>query len=171
MITMKIEGLEDVKRMLAALPDKLEAKVVRKAVFAGAALLRQGQRQAAPIRTTGGPMKTKSGTRSPGFLKKNIKMRFKKRQGRAVKIYQVGPLGEAFYGRFVELGHAAGKRKKYGRGVTVETGLRMVPAHPFLVPAFNNLTQQMIDTMKGKLIEGALKEGTDLGFKVGNRTA
>jgi len=171
MITMKIEGLEEVNRMLGALPDKIATKVMRKAVYAGAALLRQGQRQVAPIRTTGGPMKTKSGTRSPGFLKKNIKMRFKRRQDRTVKIYQVGPIGEAFYGRFVELGHAAGKRKKYGRGVTPSTGLRMVPAHPFLMPTFDNLTQQIIEKTKDKLVEGALKEGADLGFKISNRTA
>ena len=165
MIELEVKGLDEVNRMLAQLPFRVGKKVIRKATFAGAVLLRQAIKDAAPVR--GGltlKKMSKGGYRSSGFLKKNIRAKLKKRQGPHQVIYMVGPMGQAFYGKFVEEGHAAGKRKKYGRGITEATGLRMVPAHPFIMPTFNNMTTQIITKMVDKLNEGVLKEGKALGF-------
>lgn len=165
MITVQVTGLEEINRGLQSLPGKIARKVLRKGVFAGADLLRGRIEQAAPVRSTGGAMKMSSGgSRGPGYLKKHIGAKFKR--GKFTEAtYRVAPFGQAFYGNFVEQGHAAGKRKKYGRGVTVATGLKMVPAHPFIMPTFNSMTNQIIDRMKEKLSDGIKKEIEEAGLR------
>lgn len=166
MIEFKVLGLEDIRKGLAELPPRVALKVLRKGVYAGAALLRGAVKQAAPVRSYGGQKKMSSGgDRQPGYLKKSIGAKFKKGEGQNVKTYRVGPYGQGFYGYFVEAGHAAGKRKKYGRGVTAQTGLRMVPAHPFIMPVFNSMSNQVVERMKEKLSELIVKEGQEMGFK------
>lgn len=166
MITVQVTGLEEIKKGLQSLPGKIAQKVLRKGVYAGAALLRGAIRQAAPSRTAGREMKMSSGgTRLPGYLKKHIGAKFRKGQGMGAAIYRVAPFGQAFYGNFVEQGHAAGKRKKYGLHVTAATGLKMVPAHPFIMPTFDSMTYQIIEKMKGKLSEGIKREIEGVGLK------
>jgi HK97 gp10 family phage protein len=155
-ITIKVTGLEEINRALDELPRKIASKVLRKGVYSGAALLRGAIKQVAPVRTNTRPIKMSSGGyRDPGFLKKNIKMKYRgKMSGPGEKHYIVGPLGQAFYGRFVEAGHKSGKR---GSG-------KMVPAYPFMIPTFNSMTGQITEKMKEGLTKGIIKEGMDLGF-------
>jgi HK97 gp10 family phage protein len=166
-VTMKVHGLEEINRALGELPAKIANKVLRKGVTAGAMLLRGAIRKAAPKRNEASQKKmSKGGTRGPGFLSKNIGARYRRKVSRFGDIhYGVGPTGQGFYGYFVEAGHAAGKRKKYGRGITASTGLKMVPPHPFILPTFNSMTQQVIDKTKEKLSEGIVKESRDSGFQ------
>lgn len=165
-MTFEVKGLDEVNRALAELPYRIARKILRKGVAGGASLLRSEIRRNTPIRSQGGSKKTKKGERrGPGFLKRHIGYRYlRKRSNRFEVHYSVGPRGQGFYGFFVEEGHAAGKRKKYGRGITKATGLKMVTGHPFIVPSFNRMAAPIVERMKDKMVEGILKEGQKLGF-------
>ncbi len=162
-ITIKVHGLEEINRALGELPGKIANKVLRKGVSAGAMLLRGAIRQVAPVRKEGGAMKD---GRMPGFLKKNIGARYRRKVSQFGNIhYGIGPVGQAFYGYFVEGGHMIGKRKRYGRGIAEHNaGMKRVPPYPFIIPKFNSMTTQIIDRTKEKLSEGIIKESRDLGF-------
>lgn len=171
-VTAKVSGLEEINRALAELPNRIANKVLRKGVAAGAALLRNAIRKNTPVRSRGGEMKiswssSSSASRMPGFLQKNIKSLYRRKASRFGDIhYMVGPVGDAYYGYIVEVGHVIGKRKRYGRGIAeYNAGLKTVPAHPFMQPVFNTMTTQIIDRTKEKLSAGIEKETRDLGFK------
>ncbi len=154
-ITIKVHGLEEINRALWELPGKIANKVLRKGVSAGAMLLR-------------GAIKTASEPRvKTGFLKQHIGARYRRKVSKFGDIhYSVGPVGQAFYGYFVEGGHVIGKRKRYGRGIAEHNaGMKRVPPYPFIIPTFNSMTTQIIDRTKEKLSEGIVKESRDLGFK------
>jgi HK97 gp10 family phage protein len=155
-ITVKVLGLEQINRALDELPRRIANKVLRKGVYSGAALLRGAIKREAPVRSESRLHKMSSGEfRGPGFLRKNIRMKFRSKvSGPGEKHYIVGPLGQAFYGRFVEAGHKSGKRG----------GGKMVPAHPFMIPTFNTMTSQITEKMKDGLTKGIIKEGMDMGF-------
>lgn len=168
MIIVEVKGLEEINRALTELPPRIAMKVLRRGVYAGAALLRGAIKEAAPVRQDGKPKKlgvslSKWGTtRPPGYLKKNIGTPLKKRQPFGQRVYSVGPIKAAFYGKFVEFGHRAGSRKtKSGLQQIIGTISR---PHPFAIPAFNSMHQQIVDRMKERLAEGIEKEWIDLGF-------
>lgn len=173
-VTVKVNGLQEINRALQDLPFRIANKVLKKGVAAGAALLRDAIRKAAPVRKTGGEMKVSnsrgsgSAMRSPGFLRKNIKSLYRRKASGPGNVhYAIGPMGDAYYGYFVEKGHVIGKRKRYGRGIAeYNAGLKTVPAHPFMMPVFNSQTNQIIEKMKDKLSEGIRKEGRDLGLNM-----
>ena len=167
-VTIEVKGLEEVKRALAEFPSRIARKVLRSSVAAGGMLLRGEIRNAAPVRSAGGMMKTGKGEmRGPGYLKKKIGARYRRRVSSFNEIhYSVGPTGQAFYGYFVEGGHKIGKRKRYGKGAGTDAR-GSVPPQPFMIPAFNRMTAPIIDRMKEGLIAGAMKEWAGVGFKTG----
>lgn len=137
--TIKITGLEEVKQALAGFSTRLQRRIASESLAASARVFAEAVRAKAPMRSEPG-LKTagKGMTRQPGFLKRHIGFfRQKRKVERGLVKWLAGPTSAAYYARFVEFGHAAGKRKKYGRGVTVATGLKMVPPHPFVEPTFN----------------------------------
>jgi len=175
-ITIKVHGLEEINRALEALPNKIANKVLRRGVAAGGALLRIAMKQVAPVRQSGGSKliswSRKRGavgsmTRMPGFLKAHIKSLYRRKASKFGDVhYMVGPVGDAYYGYILEVGHVIGKRKRYGRGIAEHNaGMKRVPPYPFMMPVFNSNTNQIIDRMKEKLSEGIVKESRDLGFK------
>lgn len=166
-ITIKVHGLEEIDRALAELPNRIANKVLRKGVSAGGMLLKAEIKKVTPTRQVAGAMNTnKKESRMPGFLKKNIGARYRRKVSRFGDVhYGVGPVGQAFYGYFVEAGHAIGKRKRYGRGIAATNASRpMVPAHPFMIPTFERMQSGIIERMKEGLTKGIVKEGGDLGF-------
>jgi len=168
-ITIKVEGLDKIKSALSELPSKVSRNVLRKGVSAGGMLLRGEIKNAAPVRSDGRMMKTSSGEmRGPGYLKKHISARYRKRSSSFTEIhYGVGPAGQAFYGYFVEAGHKIGKRKRYGRVTEYNSARGNVPEHPFMIPTFNRMTGAIIEKMKDNLAAGIIGEGLKLGLKSG----
>ena len=178
LITMKIEGLEEINRALAQFPKRIANKVLKAGAAAGGRVLYKAQRAAAPVRQTGSAKlisySTRSGRgqsdfRGKGFLKKNIKSRYiKKRSGPGIKIYGVGPVKDAFYGYIVERGHRVGKRPSKKVQSMEQAGTmqspKMVAPHPFLIPTFNANIIPITRAIKDKLSEGIVKEGAKLGF-------
>ena len=177
-VTVEVTGLDKLDHALRMLPQKVATKVLRRGVAAGGYIVRRAVRSAAPVRSRGGLKKISwskkgssgdaAGVRPPGFLKKKIGSRYRRHVSSKWEVhYGIGPIGPAYYGYIVAKGHASGKRKKYGRGVTATTGLKMVPAHNFITPAFESVAGQTMITMKNKVEDGILKEARALGFLVG----
>lgn len=177
-IDIKITGLEEVNKALGQFPPRIANKVLRLGAAAGARVLRKAQKQAAPVRRTGSAkliswsVRTKRGQsdfRGRGFLKKNIKSRLSKRLSKkGVKIYGVGPTGDAYYGYILERGHRVGRRPNRS-GLQAERdhlapSPKTVPPYPFLIPTYRQMIFPIIKAIKDKLSEGIVKEGAKLGF-------
>ena len=174
-IDIKIDGLEEIHRALLQFPNRVANKVLTAGARAGGAVLRKGQRAAAPVRKTGSAKliswSTRAGRgqsdfRGRGFLKKNIKSLLRKKKSkRGVKVFGVGPYGDAYYGYIVERGHRVGKRPSAKvQAAGVAEGVKHVPPHPFLIPTFYQLVPQILRATKDKLNEGIVKESKKLGF-------
>ena len=175
MITVKIEGLRAINRALLRLPENVANKVLRKGAQAGAFVLRKAQRAAAPVRSKGESKRIswQKGTakygmmRQPGFLKKKIGARLRRKVSRrGVKVYGVGPRGDAYYGYIVERGHRVGPRPKTRKARRQEDPLTVkhVPPHPFLIPTYERMQVPIMHAIRDKLSEGIVKEGGRLGF-------
>ncbi len=117
-ITVKIEGLDNLKRKLEALEDAAAADVLEEAVLAGARIVQEDASRRVSKRT--------------GKLARSIEVEVKEKSRGSVFV-AVGPTKEAFYGKFVELGHALVRGSKKAK----KKVLGHVPARPFLRPAID----------------------------------
>lgn len=172
MIDIEIEvDTREIDAALKTLPDKLALRVLRQGVFAGAKILRDRSKVAAPVRREGirGKYYGRTGAtliRYPGYLKRMIGAKFsRKRSSKAQSVYHVRPIGPAFYGFFVEGGHRIGKRPSKSK---IRRGLDnrgWVPAHPFMEPVFRNASNEAIERMKTVISQGVLREWAMTGFK------
>lgn len=117
MIEASVTGVADLRRELAALPNKLRVRAVRNALAAGARLVRNAARSAAPVLSIGDPA-VQAGRRKPGTVRKAISVRTSKlarRRGDVGVFVNVRPAkagqrgaknpNDPFYWRFVEFGH------------------------------------------------------------------
>lgn len=77
MIEARVTGVADLRRELAALPNKLRVRAVRNALAAGARLVRNAARSAAPVLSIGDPA-VQAGRRKPGTVRKAISVRTSK---------------------------------------------------------------------------------------------
>jgi HK97 gp10 family phage protein len=116
-------GLKELGSAMTQFSQKVEKKLVRHAVNAGAEVFRREIRAKAPVRVEVGQTgfrNTAKGKeqREPGYLKKHI--------GRQIKVsdsaytVEIGPTKSAYYGAFDEL------------------GTKHQPARPFMRPAFDS---------------------------------
>lgn len=159
---MKLEGLDQIRRRLSEISDKDGRRVMVAATRAGAVVARKEAKNAAPVRRSGGVRyvgEKKAGrrVRAPGFLQRQTIYRRKK--GRNLFAFSVGPSRAAFYGAFLELGRKGGpsraSRAKKRRG----TKPRLVPPmspRPWLRPAWERSKRRVLD---------AVAAGFDKGFK------
>ncbi len=167
MIEVQVKGLEEVKRGLEDFSARVSRRVVSESLAAGARLMADAIRPITPVRQTGGVKKLgKNETRQPGNLRRRIQfMKQKKKVPRGQVKWLAGPNRQGYYGYFVEKGHAAGKRKKYGRGITESTGLKMVPAHPFVMPTFNAMQGTVLNVIVTDMQIGIAEAARKAGFK------
>jgi HK97 gp10 family phage protein len=146
MMNFKIEGLEDLKKALNALPVEIQQRSLRSAVSAGAKVVVDAAISKAPSGDTGNLKKSiyryrsrsQSGTGRETYyvgVRKGKKAYAdtarNRRLGRVGKKYTVQ--GEAYYWRFLEFGTA-----KMG-------------AKPFMRPAFESSKGKILDIMKQRL--------------------
>lgn len=122
MIQVKMQGLPDLKRELAALVPKLRKRALRNALAAGAREVQREARAATPV-ISASSLAVRRGYRTPGLVRKSISVRTSKLARRAgdVGVYvnvrpaKAGARGarnprDPFYWRFIEFGTAAGTR-------------------------------------------------------------
>lgn len=149
-VTVKIAGIDEMKRALAALPDKLRKKALQKPMRAAMKVVLDAARAAAPVLQEPVPYRT------PGLLKKRLAVRASKvsRQDGNVGVFvNIRPAAGAKYKTIGKVsGHKVRiKKKDSQRGATskldpyywrfVEFGTRKMGKRPFLVPAANKLPE------------------------------
>lgn len=130
-LTVKLEGVDELKRALADASVKIRTKAVRGALREAGKVIQASARAAAPVLSV--PTKT----RTPGTVKKNIVVRaskFARQAGNEGVFISVRPIrGKA---RVKRLGKAGAKNPNdpfYWR--FLEFGTRKMAARPFLVPS------------------------------------
>jgi HK97 gp10 family phage protein len=171
---MKLVGFKELAEALRELPQNIGKNVLRSAVGAGAAVIRvEAKKNAEGMRDTGTLARAIYQKQIPELSTSEKQVFYVgARQGkRFQKMGKKGISKDAYYARFVELGHfsrpSTGGRvlRNAGRGGVnsqrladqVQAGtVKWVPAHPFLRPAF--------DVQKNRAV-------TAMGEKIGDRLA
>ena len=147
-VTMKLQGFKELAEALKELPQNISKNVLRSAVGAGAAVVRvEAKNNALAMK--------KTGTLARSIYQKQIReLSGPEKQtffvgARSGKLYRsVGKKGvnkDAYYARWVELGHFSRPAKK-GAG-----HVHWVPAHPFLRPAFDVRKAEAVDAIGQKI--------------------
>lgn len=169
--SVKLQGFEELTKGLKELGEKVGKNVLRSAVGAGAAVIRvEAKKNAEGMRDTG--------TLARSIYQKQIPEQSSPEKqvfyvgARQGKIFQkVGKKGankDAFYARFVELGHfsrpSTGGRLARGAGRDanlvshLKAGtVRWVPARPFLRPAFDVGKDRAVDAIGNKIADRLAK--------------
>jgi len=161
-VTVDLKGFAELAQELKNLPEKIGKNVLRSAVGAGAAVIRvEAKKNAQAIKDTG--------TLARSIYQKQIrelsgpeKQTFYvgARQGKAhQKVGKKGLSRDAFYARFVELGHFSRPSTgvRIGRSALIDHlkagTVHWVPARPFLRPAFEVGKTRAVDAMGAKIAE------------------
>lgn len=132
MSSQTVQGADDVKRALKDLPDKLRRRMLRTALAAGARVVRDAAKAAAPALARDTP------TRTAGLIRDRIKVRTSKRDRKAGDVgvfVNVQPAKgsergaksktDPYYWQWLEFGRSAGMTKRRiagGRRVAVRVG-------------------------------------------------
>lgn len=150
-ISVRIEGLDALRRKLATLPLRVERNVMRRAVAAGAAVIRDEARTRAPV-YHGDVAK---GHPPPGTLKKAIWQKFipeASRNGRTVFYVGVrrGKLRQ-------QIGKSQSNQDAYYWWF-VEFGTSKMAAKPFLRPAFDSRKEQATTAIAAQISQGIATE-------------
>ena len=122
MLDAKIEGLDQLKKTLEALPGKLQRGALRSGVRAGAKIMALRARELCPVKT--------------GKLRKGIKWRGRRMKGKTVA---ASAESTASHGHILEFGTQLRVSEKTGK----ESGV--MPAHPYMRPAMDSTWKQAID--------------------------
>jgi len=178
----KLEGFKEFADGLRKLPENIGKNVLRRAVSAGAAVIRvETKNNALAIKDTG--------TLARSIYQKQIReLSGPKNQvffigARSGKQYQKDKNGkDAYYARWVELGHFTrgpgkgrivrdanrGGKNNSTLAAQVQAGhVRWVPARPFLRPAFDVKKEQAVDAMGASIGLSLLTEAERSGMTVG----
>lgn len=146
--TVKLEGVEDLKRALAEASVTIRTKAVRGALKEAGKVIQAAARMAAPVLAV--PTKT----RKPGTIKRNIVVRASKfaRQdgGEGVYVSVRGIRGKARVKRYGKAGATNPNDPYYWR--FQEMGTRKMAARPFMRPAAEGKSQQAIDTFMRSVV-------------------
>ncbi len=144
--TIQIQGLEELKRRLAAIPAEIATKVLRKGVLAGATLVKKAE---IALIAGGSIVKPKTGTLGRSAIVKFISANSNATQIEYIVAFRKGKAQrskgrDAYYASWVEFGH---KSRNGGR----------VPPHRTLKPAFDlNYHQALaleLSTMRDALLK------------------
>ena len=163
-----IEGLADLQRRLAELPNNIARNFMKSGVYAAAKIVEKAAKEKAPV-YTGEP---RDGHPPPGTLKRSIiaksipelsgmwEQTFKVTVRKGIKKNKGGKKNrkfDAFYASWVEYGHYYAPPGKHGEAsrakamAKVRAGSKMVekaffvPAHPYMRPAWNETKGQVVD--------------------------
>ena len=129
--SFRIDGLEELGKVISGLPVRLEKQVLRKVARAGATVARKRIKAAAPAET--GPRSAAS--KKYGTLKSNIKVKNLKQRHRSEFACKV-TTGNAFWGSFSEFGTSH------------------QPAKPWFRPAFDGSQSAAFQKMAEVAVSG-----------------
>ncbi len=156
-VDQRVIGLQDLRRTLAALPERIGGLAVRRSLLEGAGVVRDEARNLAPVRQIKGG----------GHLKKSIVSQtrgvFRDGKGRPVEHRAVvliakkrGKVARSAraYAHFVEFGtrpHSVGKGSKLVRGIGRGLKHPGAKAQPFMRPAFDTKKFVALKTIEGRM--------------------
>lgn len=145
-VQFQLHGFDEFKKVLEALPERVEKRVLQNATYAGARVGRAAIKKAAP--------RHKEGEQSPasklyGPLWKNIRMSKLRRVRRGEKAARIHT-GNAFWG-FIR-----------------EKGSRYIPAQPWFLPAFQGAINAMLEAMASNMGRGIEREAAKLAKEKGS---
>lgn len=149
-VTCEVKGLDTLQAALEALPQKMAKRGIRAALRAGADVLRS--EMLAIVR------------KDTGFLEEHIGTKIKFQRGELAATAYVGPQGKIDYPAFMSGAYkivrsAKGKAKKVGRIAVatvarfLEFGTSKMAKYPFMTPAFDSSSSQILDAIVEKLRE------------------
>lgn len=151
-VTVKIAGIDDLKRALNTLPDKLRRKALLKPMKLAMKVVLDAARQAVPVLAAPSPYRT------AGLLKKRLTVRVSKEARQAGNVGVFVNIKPASGARYKTVGKVAGvavriKKKDGQRGAKsptdpyywrfVEFGTRKMGKRPFLTPAGGKLQEAL----------------------------
>lgn len=156
--TVEIKGLKELDNNLKQLPLKIQKKVLRQAVRAGATIIRKEAKK---------NLKRLTFKRSTGTLEKSLIIVKDKKSKPFWPIFGVGPDSKGWYGHLVEYGfYATGPKKK---GVTYKASRekaraagKHTPAKPWFRPAFDTTVKKVIEQIGKRLGMGIEREAAKL---------
>ena len=144
-VTVKIAGIDEMKRALDALPEKLRRKALVKPMKLAMKVVLDAAQQAVPILATPSPYRT------AGLLKKRLTTRVSKASRQAGDVGVFVNIRPAAGAKYKTIGGARTKVKNSQRGATsktdpyywrwVEFGTRKMGKRPFLTPAAGKLPE------------------------------
>jgi HK97 gp10 family phage protein len=174
---VKVEGLRELREALVSkVPQHLQGPTLQKALAAGAKPIVAMAKRLAPVKE--GILRRsifsfRDKGSKPTFEARNIRPRTGKRFQKSGR--------DAFYWRFVELGHRVGRKGAAGRAQrrAVRRGdavnVEVVPARPFLRPAFESQKSvalaAIIEKLKVELVIAAKKANWKTSADRGTRSA
>jgi HK97 gp10 family phage protein len=130
-------NFRDVRKRLEDLPKKVVSKVVRRAIYAGATVIRDAAREKVPVET--------------GALKKSIVAKANTKRGGEISA-SVGVAKK----RFVKGKRAGRYPRRYAH--LVEFGTAHSAPKPFLRPAMDTRIDAVIEATRRKMVEGIDQE-------------
>lgn len=140
-LTIKLEGIDELKRALAEAAVSIRTKAVRGALREAGKVIQAAARSAAPV------LAVPTARRTPGTVKRNIVVRASKFARQAgnegVYVNVRGIRGSARVKRLGKAGASNPNDPYYWR--FVEMGTRKMAARPFLRPAASSKGQEAID--------------------------
>lgn len=154
-MTVKIEGLAELDKLLKQLPAKIEGNIVRSGLNASARVIRDAARLKAPV--------------EDGELKKSIRVSSKiDRKTGTITARIVAGNNKAFYAHFIEYGTASyytGTGKSVRRPYKIKGPVKIsfgvfesidhpgVKPQPFMRPAFDENTDQALEAFKKQIVK------------------
>lgn len=137
----RVVGLDEARRALKQLPDKVQRRVLRGATAAGARAMAKAVKDAAPVETG----EQSNASKQYGRLKDNVRViRLRRGYPDTTAAYRVDT-GKAFWGMFLEF------------------GTRLISARPWFRPAVDASGDKALNTIKERLASGVAREAEKLG--------
>lgn len=162
--TFQISGMVELGRAFAELDGRVQKRVRRNALAAGARVFRDAARAKAPVLQVATP------TRKPGTLKKAITVKVDRPHGseQEARVWVKG-IGKAKIAEFKKAsgkGGAANPDDPFYHWM-VEFGTVKMPARPYMRPAFEESKFAAADAVKSRISNGIEKEASDIGRTIG----
>lgn len=157
--SMKIEGLDQLRRNLRDLPINVQTRVLGNAVAKGAKVIADEARARAPV------LKEPDDRREPGLLKRMVRAtRGVRRDSEAAAFVSVRRLFGKALGRFKEKSGKSGSHGDpwYWKFVEFEFGNSNARAQPFIRPAFDTKKEAAAEEIKRALADGIQREAGKL---------
>ena len=148
MVSVKVDGMQEVLKKLNKLPDKVQNSLLTGAIRAGAKLVADEAKKNVSVKTA--------------HLKKSIGVRKKRSKMKTMVWFVVAPVSTTLW-RFQDI-HSQkhynyGKTLEFGRSSwEIEHGSSVYPAKPYMRPAFESKGEEAIDATRKYMIKRFSKE-------------